>query len=199
MSMTYLMQTFTRRVASSPLAHQTEKNANNWQLASPDFRLWTRVHVGALMLLVLTPVSSLCFVFTAKAGPTVSGLLPVQGVPLEVPPADPPHVRLFCHAGLVRPLSRAGPRLLLHPPRLRQRRHFGGVLQRHPAPGEPVLQRLCLHPAGLPGDALCGLPGGVLALLLQDGSAGSRRVPGTRSSALARTSHGKKKLSSKPL
>lgn len=99
----------------------------------------------------------------------------MSGVPLEVPPPDPPHVRLLRHAGLVRSGPRGGPHLLL---RRRRGRHLGGVLQRHPAPGEPVLQRLRLHPAGLPGHAVRGVPGGVLALLLKDGSAGSRRVPG---------------------
>ena len=113
---------------------------------------------------------------TAAAGPAVSGLLPVSGVPLEVPPPDPPHVRLLRHARLVRPVSRARPRLLLHTDPIRRQRHLGGLLW-HPAHGESVLHRLHLHPPGLPGHAVCGLLGGVLALLLQDGDAGSCRIP----------------------
>lgn len=116
---------------------------------------------------------------SAKAGPAVSGLLSVPRVPLEVPAPDPPHVRLLRHTGLVRSLSRTCPGLLLlRTARRRWRHHIGGLLQWHPAPGEPVLQRLRLHPPGFPGDAVCGLSGGVLALLLQDGHASSRRIPG---------------------
>lgn len=69
---------------------------------------------------------------TATASPTVSGLFALSGVPLEVPPPDPPHVRLFCHAGLVRALSRARSGLLL---RICWR-HLGGLL--HPAIGKSV-------------------------------------------------------------
>lgn len=90
-------------------------------------------------------------------------------VPLEVPPPDPPHVWLLRHARLVRPGPRGCPHFLLQH---RRGRHLSGVF-RHPAPGESVLQRLCLHPPGLLGNAVRGLLGGVLALLLQDSNVGS--------------------------
>ena len=41
-----------------------------------------------------------------------------------------------------------------------------------------MLQWLCVHPTGLPGHAVRGVPGGVLALLLKDGHVSPRRVPG---------------------
>lgn len=107
---------------------------------------------------------------TAASRPAVPGLLLVSGVPLEVPPPDPAHVRLLRHTRLVRSGPRGGPHLLLQQ---RRGRHLSGVL-RHPSPRESVLQRLCLHPPGLLGNAVCGLLGGVLALLLQDGNVGSR-------------------------
>lgn len=105
---------------------------------------------------------------TAASCPAVPGLLVVSGVPLEVSPPDPPYVRLLRHARLVRSGPRGGPHLLLQ---CRRGRHLSGVL-RHPSPRESVLQRLCLHPPGLLGDAVCGLLGGVLALLLQDSRVG---------------------------
>lgn len=122
----------------------------------------------------------------AAACASVPGLLAVPGVPLEVPAAHPADVRLLRHAGLVCPLPCARAWLRLSPAgragcrRCRQwrRRHLRRLLQRHLAPGKSLLQRICLHPTGLPGHAVRGVPGGVLALLLQDSHVGPCRVPG---------------------
>ena len=52
---------------------------------------------------------------TAAPSAAVPGIVPVSGVPLEVPLAHPADVRLLCHSGVVRPLPRPRAGLCLCP------------------------------------------------------------------------------------